>query len=183
MSGLVVGRPGRRFAEPSYFLATSRRNRGRMVSGVTIPATAARRRRPRTLPFTARRRRWSSVRRSRWDPSRRRARGAASVQGFDIVGASIGPSFPSVEALFRLLLLNSRMQLMFILSAAKAPATLVGPPKRRDCGRDPSTHGGVAGVGVQRPPFMRSMSVRDGPESASMPVPTAGRTHESCSRR
>jgi hypothetical protein len=68
ISGLVLGRPGRRLFEPSYFLATSRRYQRKMVSGVTMPAIDARRRRPRTLPFTARRRRWSSVRRSRRDP-------------------------------------------------------------------------------------------------------------------
>jgi hypothetical protein len=41
MSGWVVGRPGRRLFEPSYFLATSLRYHRRMVSGVTMPATAA----------------------------------------------------------------------------------------------------------------------------------------------
>jgi hypothetical protein len=60
MFGLVLGRPGRRVFEPAYFLATSRRYHRRMVSGVTMPAMSARRRRPRTLPFTAKRRRWSS---------------------------------------------------------------------------------------------------------------------------
>src|SRR6516165_4333869 len=67
MSRLVLGRPGCRLFEPSYFLATSWRNHRRMVSGVTMPAIDARRRRPTTLPFTARRRRWSSLRRSRRD--------------------------------------------------------------------------------------------------------------------
>src|SRR5262245_9842964 len=61
MSGFVVGRPGRRVFAPSYCWATSFRYQRRIVSGVTMPATAARRRRPRTWPFTARRRRWSSV--------------------------------------------------------------------------------------------------------------------------
>src|ERR1700730_16647807 len=68
MFGLVLGRPGRRVFEPSYFLATSLRYHRRMVSGLTIPAMSARRRRPRTLPFTAKRRRWSSVRQSRRGP-------------------------------------------------------------------------------------------------------------------
>ena len=67
MSGLVDGRPGRRAWEPSYFWATSLRYQRRIVSGVTIPDTSARRRLPRTTPFTARRRRWSSVRRTRRD--------------------------------------------------------------------------------------------------------------------
>ena len=49
MSGLVDGRPGRRAWEPSYFWATSLRYPRRIVSGVTIPDTAARRRRPRTF--------------------------------------------------------------------------------------------------------------------------------------
>jgi hypothetical protein len=62
ISGLVRGRPGWRVFESSYFLATSFRYQRRMVSGVTIPVMSARRRRPRTLPFTAKRRRWSSVR-------------------------------------------------------------------------------------------------------------------------
>ena len=52
MSGFVVGRPGRRVFEPSYFWATSVRYHRRIVSGVTMAATAARRRRPRTWPFT-----------------------------------------------------------------------------------------------------------------------------------
>ena len=52
MSGLVDGRPGRRACEPSYFWATSLRYQRRIVSGVTIPDTSARRRRPRTMPFT-----------------------------------------------------------------------------------------------------------------------------------
>ena len=43
-------------------------HRCRGVSGVTMPAMDARRRRPRTLPLTARRRRWSSVRRRRRGP-------------------------------------------------------------------------------------------------------------------
>jgi hypothetical protein len=50
MSSLVVGRPGRRVCELSYFAATSLRYQRRIVSGVTMPATAARRRRPRTWP-------------------------------------------------------------------------------------------------------------------------------------
>jgi hypothetical protein len=37
MSGLVLGRLGRRVFEPSYFLATSFRYHRRMVSGVTMP--------------------------------------------------------------------------------------------------------------------------------------------------
>ena len=45
MSDWVLGRPGRRAFEPSYFLATSVRYQRRMVSGVTSPATAASRRR------------------------------------------------------------------------------------------------------------------------------------------
>jgi Type I phosphodiesterase / nucleotide pyrophosphatase len=53
----------RRVWDPSYFWETSLRYQRRIVSGVTIPDTAARRRRPRRMPFTARRRRWSSVRR------------------------------------------------------------------------------------------------------------------------
>jgi hypothetical protein len=68
ISGLVRGRPGWRVFESSYFLATSFRYQRRMVSGVTIPVMSARRRRPRTLPFTAKRRRWSSVRHSRRAP-------------------------------------------------------------------------------------------------------------------
>src|SRR6516165_11793797 len=56
ISGLVLGRPSRLAFEPSYCWATRRRYHRRIVSGVTMPATAARRRRPRTLPFTARRR-------------------------------------------------------------------------------------------------------------------------------
>src|SRR5215472_18589854 len=51
MSGLVLGRPGRRPFEPSYFLATSRRYQRKIVSGVTMPAMSARRRRPTILPF------------------------------------------------------------------------------------------------------------------------------------
>src|SRR5262245_13362247 len=51
MSGLVCGRPGRRVFDPLYFLATSVRYHRRMVSGVTTPATAARRRRPRIWPL------------------------------------------------------------------------------------------------------------------------------------
>ena len=49
MFALVLGRPGRRVFEPSYFLATSLRYQRRMVSGVTIPAMSARRRRPRSF--------------------------------------------------------------------------------------------------------------------------------------
>src|SRR5215472_7652182 len=67
MPVFVHGRPGRRVFEPSYFLATSRRYHRKIVSGVTIPAMDASRRRPTTWPFTARRRRWSSVRRTRRD--------------------------------------------------------------------------------------------------------------------
>ena len=65
----VRGRPGPRFFEPSYFRATSRRYHARMVSGVTIPATSLRTFRPKALPLTAKRRRWSSVRRRRRPPS------------------------------------------------------------------------------------------------------------------
>ena len=78
MSGLVLGRPGRPCFEPSYFLATSLRYQRTIVSGVTMPATSARRRPPRTLPFTAKRRRWSSVRRSRRGPCARRTRFSSS---------------------------------------------------------------------------------------------------------
>jgi hypothetical protein len=67
ISGLVLGRPGRRVFEPSYLFATSWRYHRKKVSGVTMPAIDATRRRPTTLPFTARRRRWSSVRRRRRD--------------------------------------------------------------------------------------------------------------------
>jgi hypothetical protein len=42
MSGVVVGRPGRRVFEPSYFWATSLRYQRRIVSGVTMAAIAAR---------------------------------------------------------------------------------------------------------------------------------------------
>ena len=48
---------GRRAFEPSYFVATSRRYQRRIVSGVTMPATSARPRRPRAWPFRAKRRR------------------------------------------------------------------------------------------------------------------------------
>ncbi len=58
----------RRFCEPSYLLATRSRYQRRIVSGVTMPATSARRCRPRVFPFTASRRRWSSVRRTRRGP-------------------------------------------------------------------------------------------------------------------
>jgi len=43
-SGLVLGRPGRRAFEPSYFFATSVRYHGRIVSGVTMPTISASRR-------------------------------------------------------------------------------------------------------------------------------------------
>jgi hypothetical protein len=52
-----VRRPGRRVFAPSYFVATRHRYHRRMVSGVTIPATATSCRRPRIWPFTATRRR------------------------------------------------------------------------------------------------------------------------------
>ena len=68
MAGFVVGRPGRRVFDPSYFWATSLLNHRRIVSGVTMPTMPARRRRQRTLPFAARRRRWLSVRRIRRGP-------------------------------------------------------------------------------------------------------------------
>ena len=42
--------PGRRVWEPSYFWATSLRYQRRIVSGVTIRDTSARRPRPRTMP-------------------------------------------------------------------------------------------------------------------------------------
>jgi hypothetical protein len=64
MSGFVLGRPGPRFCEPSYLLATRRRYQRRIVSGVMMPATSARRCRPSVFPFRASRRRWSSVRRT-----------------------------------------------------------------------------------------------------------------------
>src|SRR5262245_9266076 len=67
-SALVLGRPERRACEPSYFFATSVRYQRRIVSGVTTPTISASRRQPRALPFTARRRGWSSVRRIRWVP-------------------------------------------------------------------------------------------------------------------
>jgi hypothetical protein len=56
MSGFVLGRPGRRRLRAVALLGDELRYQRKMVSGVTIPAMAARRRRPRTLPFTARRR-------------------------------------------------------------------------------------------------------------------------------
>src|SRR5262249_8593543 len=72
---LDAGRPGTRLFEPAYFLATSRRYQRRIVSGVTMPAMSPRRRRPSAFPFTARRRRWSSVsRRRRLPRSARRMR-------------------------------------------------------------------------------------------------------------
>ena len=40
------GRPGSRVFDPSYLLATSLRYQRRIVSGVTMPATSVRRRRP-----------------------------------------------------------------------------------------------------------------------------------------
>jgi hypothetical protein len=78
-SGLVLGRPRRCAFELSYFLATSVRYHRKMVSGVTMRAMAASRRRPRTLPFTAKRRRWSSVRHSPRGPcAARRTRFSSS---------------------------------------------------------------------------------------------------------
>src|SRR5262245_57261848 len=72
---LGAGATGTRVFEPAYFLATSRRYQRRIVSGVTMPAMSPRRRRPSALPYTARRRRWSSVSRSRRLPrSARRTR-------------------------------------------------------------------------------------------------------------
>src|SRR5438067_3369865 len=78
-SALVRGRPGRRAFELSYFFAMSVRYHRRIVSGVTMPTIPPSRRRPRALPFTARRRRWSSVRRSRRRPcAARRTRFSSS---------------------------------------------------------------------------------------------------------
>jgi len=61
MSGLVFGRPGRRFLDPSYLMATSLRYHRRMVSGCHDagdgPEAAA-------TEDLASRRRWWSVRRS-----------------------------------------------------------------------------------------------------------------------
>src|SRR5262249_676796 len=51
MSGWVLGRPRGGAFEPSYFWAPSRRYHRKIVSGVTIPAMDATRRRPTTWLF------------------------------------------------------------------------------------------------------------------------------------
>jgi hypothetical protein len=64
ISFTVPGRPGR-FGANVHFWTISRRCHRRIVSGVTMVATCLRTRRPSRWPFTARRRRWSSVNRRR----------------------------------------------------------------------------------------------------------------------
>ena len=49
----VIGRPRPRRALPSYVLATSLRYQRRIVSGVTMPATCIKTRRPSFWPRTA----------------------------------------------------------------------------------------------------------------------------------
>ena len=60
----VIGRPRPRRALPSYVWAINLRYQRRIVSGVTMPATCIKTRRPSFWPRTASRRRWASVRRS-----------------------------------------------------------------------------------------------------------------------
>ena len=61
--------PRPRFFVPSYLRAMRRRYQPRIVSGVTMLAYSLSSLRPRARPFTARRRRWSSFRRTRRLPS------------------------------------------------------------------------------------------------------------------
>ena len=64
-----------------------------IVSSVTMPATSPRRRRPRTLPFRASRRRWSSVRRTRWGPyAARRIRFSSPQVLDDVLLLTIDPA-------------------------------------------------------------------------------------------
>src|ERR687892_2579181 len=67
ISFMSPGRPGRRYSDV-HFWAISRRYQRRIVSGVTMVATCLRTRRPSLRTFTARRRRWSSVSRTRRPP-------------------------------------------------------------------------------------------------------------------
>jgi hypothetical protein len=69
ISAKTPGRPGRDFAYV-HFRAMSCRCQRRIVSGVTIAATCARRRRASRKPIAAKRRRSSSVNRTRWLPRR-----------------------------------------------------------------------------------------------------------------
>ena len=59
-----IGRPRPRRALPSYVWAINLRYQRRIGSGVTMPATCIKTRRPSCWPRTASRRRWASVRRS-----------------------------------------------------------------------------------------------------------------------
>ncbi len=61
----LAGLPALWRAEPSYFLAMSSRYQRKSVSGVTMPASSSRRRRPSGLPLAASRRRWSLLNRNR----------------------------------------------------------------------------------------------------------------------
>jgi len=61
----VLGRPGPRLEDPSYFLATRFLNQRRSVSGVTIPANCSRVFLLSALAFTPNQRRCASVKRSR----------------------------------------------------------------------------------------------------------------------
>src|SRR5438309_6245613 len=64
ISLIVPGRPGR-FGANVHFRAIRHRCQRRIVSGVTMVATCLRIRRPSGWPFAVRRRRWSSVNRTR----------------------------------------------------------------------------------------------------------------------
>ena len=65
ISSATRGRPGPLLAAPSYFMAISLRCQAKTVFGVTMDATSRSTLLPNTLPFTAKRRRSSSVNRIR----------------------------------------------------------------------------------------------------------------------